>query len=533
MMKKKPLDRYQIPAELMAALAPWVQNPIAPPPEQELPQLSTAAIGSSINRAASAAKSSVIGCLPALPGGSGAMPGRASGAFQFSLTGSGAPLVTGSRSALPVATVTTNVAEGWAKLASDTQPSAMNDTSRHAAPVLLHAPAPARRRFRKALIAGVLVGLLAAAATGYVAFAKPFGTAAVAEKATHSLYVKRDGDGPDAQRTYPTLRAALSAAKPGSAILILDDTLDEPAIPVVTAKGAEGFQNIVIRAENSSKSVRWSVLSSSSQSTPQTSALDLQNAAGVRIEGLTIDCQHMSEFGISLTGSCPGLTLSRVTILNPRSTGLRLSNLSGDAQQPVRIESCRIASDKPLLAGILVLGQAVSPCRFLTLTGNRLDGAGTDAIRFVGPLHDIEFQDNRIANWTNGVTWAGGWNDDSQCKVTIRGNTFFDLQTAALRCDTPMPRNAKMDVQVRQNLFVKCAELAHGPGQAIAGLKAVDNARDPDTRDSIAMSLTAAPVPAPEWGTDPANDSTYLKYRNCDLLTQFGNAKVTVGVPAR
>jgi eukaryotic-like serine/threonine-protein kinase len=38
MMAKDPADRFQQPAEVMAALAPWTAVPIAPPPEQELPK---------------------------------------------------------------------------------------------------------------------------------------------------------------------------------------------------------------------------------------------------------------------------------------------------------------------------------------------------------------------------------------------------------------------------------------------------------------------------------------------------------------
>ena len=43
MMAKDPAERFQTPADLMAALTPWVMTPIAPPGEQELPRLSRAA----------------------------------------------------------------------------------------------------------------------------------------------------------------------------------------------------------------------------------------------------------------------------------------------------------------------------------------------------------------------------------------------------------------------------------------------------------------------------------------------------------
>src|SRR5262249_21119627 len=45
MMAKDPGQRYQTPAEVADALAPWVQGPIDPPSEREMPQLSLAASG--------------------------------------------------------------------------------------------------------------------------------------------------------------------------------------------------------------------------------------------------------------------------------------------------------------------------------------------------------------------------------------------------------------------------------------------------------------------------------------------------------
>src|SRR5262249_3209707 len=43
MMAKNPWDRYQTPADVVAALAPWTRTPLAPPPPLERPHLSPAA----------------------------------------------------------------------------------------------------------------------------------------------------------------------------------------------------------------------------------------------------------------------------------------------------------------------------------------------------------------------------------------------------------------------------------------------------------------------------------------------------------
>ena len=49
MMAKDANQRYQTPAAVADALAPWTQTPIPPPPENEMPQLSPAAMGGSLS----------------------------------------------------------------------------------------------------------------------------------------------------------------------------------------------------------------------------------------------------------------------------------------------------------------------------------------------------------------------------------------------------------------------------------------------------------------------------------------------------
>ncbi len=47
MLAKNPAQRFQTPAEVIEALTLWTQEPVEPPPEEEMPQLSLAARGSS------------------------------------------------------------------------------------------------------------------------------------------------------------------------------------------------------------------------------------------------------------------------------------------------------------------------------------------------------------------------------------------------------------------------------------------------------------------------------------------------------
>ena len=45
MIAKEPAQRYQTPAELAEALAPWTQTPIDPPSVEELPPITPGASG--------------------------------------------------------------------------------------------------------------------------------------------------------------------------------------------------------------------------------------------------------------------------------------------------------------------------------------------------------------------------------------------------------------------------------------------------------------------------------------------------------
>ena len=50
MMAKDPAQRHRRPLEVAEALAPWTQTPIPPPPDEEMPRLSPAALGLTVER---------------------------------------------------------------------------------------------------------------------------------------------------------------------------------------------------------------------------------------------------------------------------------------------------------------------------------------------------------------------------------------------------------------------------------------------------------------------------------------------------
>jgi serine/threonine protein kinase len=75
MIAKEPAGRYQTPAEVVAALASWTQTPIPPPPKEEMPRLSRAALGCAQTEVRRAPPPTVQrGAAGGPPFGEGALP---------------------------------------------------------------------------------------------------------------------------------------------------------------------------------------------------------------------------------------------------------------------------------------------------------------------------------------------------------------------------------------------------------------------------------------------------------------------------
>jgi serine/threonine protein kinase len=89
MMAKNPWERYQTPAAVVEAMAPWTRNPVAPPPAEEMPTLSPAlrragGVGEGLVPAGAAAAS---GSLSGLQMGSeGPSSGLLSNRSKWSIT---------------------------------------------------------------------------------------------------------------------------------------------------------------------------------------------------------------------------------------------------------------------------------------------------------------------------------------------------------------------------------------------------------------------------------------------------------------
>jgi serine/threonine protein kinase len=149
LMRKDPADRYQTPAELVAALDPWADIPIPPPAENELPQLSKAASQPTALASQQHARTPMAFDPPA------PLPPAVEPVSAKPLLG--APLTA------QAAAVVAPPAEVWAELTAASAPGS-------AAVPLAAEPAAARRRWPW-LLAGLLV-LGAVGAAGWLLLSK-------------------------------------------------------------------------------------------------------------------------------------------------------------------------------------------------------------------------------------------------------------------------------------------------------------------------------------------------------------------------
>jgi serine/threonine protein kinase len=513
MMAKDPAQRYQTPAEVIAALADWVKTPIPPPPDREMPQLSPAAGGSGAGQSTTRSFSGP----PTLTADSAPGGGRQA---TGSDGGSGGPrtpkpsrtLATGMAPvpALPVASrpaaPTAQPAGIWEELASETRPGSKGDTDRTRRSATQSARQSARlpnSRLTILVVLGVLLalGLVAggALAVYLVFFRAPAATTPPPERAATWYVSTREA--PNPTRTLPSLAAALDRAGPGDTILILDDQIEDPA-PVKVSGRAGVKKGIRVAAGNPSKKVVWYPRPPAGQH----GVLEIADVEDFHLSGLVLEVGGLVDYGVLIARSCPGLLIEDVTVKAPRAAGFRFQSAAGEAGRPVRVDGCRVAARADVAAAV----ELVADCRHVLFAGGRLEGPGRAAVKVSGGAAECEFRNNRVYRFDVGVHLTGRPADPAALDLTVVSNTFHTLATAGVVIDEQYARLKRFTLE--RNYFVHSNEVATTPAASVPGLAPYDNARDQTTRegnlptDSFTVSDYTMPPPA-----KGANDAAFLR----------------------
>jgi serine/threonine protein kinase len=427
MMEKDPAARYQDPALVAEALAPWTQTPIAPPKDVEMPRLSLAATGVSPVEATLVTS----GASPAMPSAAPqrSWPGTTPSPRQAVAPATPGPVTPGSqgtpapvpymeipeRSSSPTLatpTLTTPAPEEgapWESLAADTEdPAARADTAPSSARRTLRMNQIRQQEQRRLRRIATVITVLAATALA-VGFALWFTLRAPSGPQARRFSVSRAAG----QGGFRTIARALSEAKSGD-IIELEDEVHEENLVVDPNRGATA---VTIQAAPG-KEVVWKPLGKDDKAR----LLFLSKASGFVLKGSTGDSRLVLDGALDgkrrlknlvfITSHCPGLTLEDVTFRNFGHSAVSLVNCSGEPKPtgaaparrqagPIRLINLRTSAtgtEKPEAAVYFDADPSTNPSM-----NNHIEIIGGDFAGFDGPA--VKLKDNTVND--RDVTWPG------------------------------------------------------------------------------------------------------------------------------
>lgn len=490
MMAKKPEHRYQEPAEVAAALAPWCGEPIDPPAESELPQLcpATAALFPAGPRSASGSAISVVHRSAQSVRGRKNKPARARRR--------------GNRWIAVMAGSTVALAAGiwWT-----TAPIAQRPT-----PPLNVRSGPATNFATGDLPSGDILPP-AADGTIYVA-GDPRRKAAAGSR--------RD--------LVESFGEALALAAPGGRIVVLDGTIegqfrvDGARVPGLTIEG---------RSDNG-RPIVWRPGAGHAADLP---LLTLSHAGAARIHGFEFDGAGRIDSLMRIDGESSDLQIEQTLFRGAKSDGLILCDVSAPADKPVALSHLRLATNGPASA-IAIRGSAVSLPPAIRIRANRFEGPFAAAVS-VESGADLDFTLNRLGTLQpaedagHAIIWRA-----ASGRVRAASNTLAGY-SSLLRVERLPPAGSVF--ALRSNLMLGGAGFALAVPDIDADqlarlfVAAAGNVARPEDANGGIAAVGKASV---HFGTIEMNPDSprFLRYRptpeNRALMTAGANGE-PVGVP--
>ncbi len=461
MLVKRREERYQAPVDVIAALAPWVRTPVAPPADHEIPEVSPAARAAPAELAARtpspaprpgrpASRSDArAGAAPA--GRRPAAPVATGGSDPGSPTPRGAPAGAG-----------TGADHATPRVLASEVPTARNPDARTALvpPTAQGADAPRSggrtpeqlRERRLTRIAIITLALMAGSSTGLALRLSLRGAApAPGPREAAVLVVDRSG----AEGTFATVRDALRQARPGDRIQVREAAWQEC---LRLDSGGDLGEGVVLEGAAPGGTVVWSAPDGQKEGQ---SLLHLSAVAGLRVRNFTLDGRELVRHLVTLSGPCPGLTLEDVRLRGFRSSAVHLTNCTGDAEAPVLLRRLHAAPARESEAGVLLEAYPDQACRHVRVADCRLDGPCQAGVAVAGPVADVELSGNRFARLADGVLCRRSV-PACPVRLTLAGNVFRDVQRAALRFEKLPVEGSR--IVLRDNRFVRTAALGQTDG---------------------------------------------------------------------
>ena len=531
MMAKDPADRFQSPAELAAVLAPWADDPIDVPTEQEVPSLSPAvAAGNTGSQSMTGRALTASGSMPIARPGLPPLPGNhplAGGSSQRRAGTSPETMAATDRvmPSLPQTLATASpasvapkppVPETSRSLGDATIPSvgppplpdadplsqfemvpsrATQTQKRSSSKAKAIPPAvkpkarpadPATRRKLFYLIGGGVGVILVLILVLWLIFSKgktPTPTTTNQPANSRKKHVVSHNPGPLGSRT---IAEAIGRAGPRDTIVV-DEAEWEETLTIskpprgLTIESGEGKKTIWTPAKGSE------------------GCISIEDVDDLIIRGVQFRPGSGSAWGVKVTGRAGNVRLEQLGFEGFRDSGVLLLASAGGEYKPIVVSDCRFVGTPATQAGVWFKAPesnfATKANQYIKVEGSRFDGPFTAAaILSDGSSIDVFVQNCRFASMENGV-YVRQLTAEQKVFWTILSNTFFET-AAGLRIGPAVVMSqsqANHKINVQKNLFVKSGQTVAfdaGPPDA-PYLEASANARDGQTKDGPHMAGAA------------------------------------------
>jgi serine/threonine protein kinase len=493
MMKKNPAERYQVPADVMAALAPWAAAPISPPSDQEMPQLSPAVLSGASRAQVAAAARSLIIPSPQSPNPESGV--RITPSPSMENLANSPTLHNTTTPSLPTLSHHSNLV--WESL-DETPAATGDDTARRegrpepARPATPRPATPPRRfplRWVLLIAAGFVLiggGVLAAILLSGSRPTPPTGPPPVVAK---RLIVSKGRAG--TENVHASLAAALKAVAAGDTIVIEEPELTESYLRLVSnnnrrditiESGLPGGRPAVIR------------FASSVKNSPAI-MLEVFNPAGVEnlvFRNIEFDGSGVIDIGIKVSGNGTGVLFDNVTVRNVTKAGVQFFNAAGQSGKPLTLERSLVELTASTEQGVQVEAQGGLQSKWIAIRNNRFVGQGKNAgVAIVGPAVDVEVSNNRIYKTQTGIT-VGPVPENQPVRVQVLQNTISTTEVGVRFVGT-----GKFESEVKRNYFHQTKEIARADPGPVTGILSAENGYDPQSQPGPSSLITASKLEAP------------------------------------
>jgi serine/threonine protein kinase len=510
MMAKDKTKRYQTPAQVADALAPFTTRPIPPPPEAEMPRLSPAAMAGMVSEASinmSPPSPVPQRAAPAATPAPRAIPAQHIAAVQAPVARSQAaqPTPDPRRVATPPprpqpqarpapnngtpAPVRAEEHPNWGDMIA-------NPAGARAAPKGSRSSTVQRRRLSlpqfKNLLAAVkkrpgfwaivgvgglllLIGLIIVLS---LVFGGKKNRAEVEPLPVigRKLLVCRD---PAKIADGRSLREAVAKAQQGDRIVVADEWIEE------LLNLQKPPKDLVIEADSSlGKPVVWRPPPSLGTGQKVNQLIALTACDGLTLRGFHFFGQNGTNQLhdiVTLFGRCPGLRLEDASFQSFAGSAIKFFNSAGESGRPMTLRNLRMfGASRPDAVPIAIelskrFGSSVSSMEHVRIEDCRFEGPARAGLQ-VGleastEIAGLEVIHNRFFKSGDGVVLKRPPSGRPAARLTIDANTWCDLPHG-VHLET-LPAGDKGQIVIRNNLFVRTGLLVQlDEDAALAPLKA-------------------------------------------------------------